>query len=638
MDTNITYRGLSQGTISFSGTELAGYLRRMLPDISVSINNQSGHADLTINLQVVENCLGHHTEKDCFHIHIEESTGSITGNSERSVLLGVYDYLHKLGCRFLAPGKEKEFVPVISASQLYMNYQKEASLMHRGVCIEGADSLENILDFVDWLPKVGYNSFFLQFKVPYTFLARWYQHEKNPYCKPEAFTMDDAVAYMDIIEKAIKQRSLLLHKAGHGWTGEALGLPSLEWKENHITLNHDQEQMAAMIGGQRRLFGSVPTNTNLCYSNQMSVKAFTDLVVNYAGSNPQINYLHLWLADEYNNVCECDECQKTTLSDQYVALLNQVDQALTQKGLETKLVFLLYQELLWPPVRERLQNPERFVLMFAPISRTFEESYQIDTKNNEIPPYIRNQITLPVDLTENLAFLRGWQKQFQGDSFIYDYPLGRAHYGDFGYVHIARIISEDIKKLDQMGLNGYISCQELRVTFPNALPNYIMGYMLFDTSSDTDELIEEYFQAAYGADAPTVLTYLTELSILSSCDYFNGIGDRFNPHVTHNLEEMSLIAANFAHILEKHCSANGIWDTFFWKVLDYHRQYVLRLIKALHALSKGELQEASEGWCSFRQFICEHEPEFQECLDVYRVLEVSGKYTRFPQPDSGIQD
>ena len=81
-----------------------------------------------------------------------------------------------------------------------------------------------------------------------------------------------------------------------------------------------------------------------------------------------------------------------------------------------------------------------------------------------------------------MAYLKAWQSVFSGDSFVYDYPLGRAHYGDFGYVHISRIISEDIKKIGSMGLNGYISCQELRCALPNALPNYVMGRTLFDTS------------------------------------------------------------------------------------------------------------------------------------------------------------
>ena len=95
-------------------------------------------------------------------------------------------------------------------------------------------------------------------------------------------------------------------------------------------------------------------------------------MVSYARANKNVDYLHFWLADEYNNICECDECAKTTLSDQYVEILNGIDEALTAEKLETKVVFLLYQELLYAPLQAKLRNPARFCLMFAPISRTFE--------------------------------------------------------------------------------------------------------------------------------------------------------------------------------------------------------------------------------------------------------------------------
>src|SRR5699024_11067368 len=170
--------------------------------------------------------------------------------------------------------------------------------------------------------------------------------------------------------------------------------------------------------------------TNLCFHNGDAVEAFADLVVKYAKTNPTVDYLHVWLADEYNNVCECEGCQQTTPSDQYVSLLNEIDRRLSMEGLDTRVVFLLYQELLWPPLKERLRNPDRFVLMLAPISRTFEASYDLTGPEASMPPYERNRIVLPTNLQENLAFLRGWQQLFQGDSFVYDYPLGRAHYGD----------------------------------------------------------------------------------------------------------------------------------------------------------------------------------------------------------------
>lgn len=623
MRINISFQCSSSAVIDFSARELASYLKRMLPDSLVTINNGQGSADLTIQLESQAEAAA---ENDHYSIHIENSRGLILGNGDRSVLLGVYYYLHLLGCRFLAPGARHELVPVLNKKEkLFVHCEKTAVLRHRGVCIEGANSLDNILDFIDWLPKLGYNSFFLQFKLPYTFLARWYHHELNPLLKPETFTLKDAKKLTKSIEDSIRLRGLLLHQAGHGWTGEVLGYPSADWKAVSSPLSEEQESLTALVSGKRRLFHGVPMNTNLCYSNPRVTETFTNQVLSYIKEHPETDYLHIWLADEYNNICECENCRKTTPSDQYVRLLNQIDRKLTSLGIRTKIVFLLYQELLWPPCRERLENPDRFVLMFAPISRTFERSYELKDSPEPIPAYIRNKVVLPVNLDENMSFLRAWQDIFSGDSFIYDYPLGRAHYGDLGYIHIARIIGEDIRKLKSMGLNGYISCQELRASFPNAFPGYVLGRMLFDQDCTFEELETEYFKAAYGPDWKKVLDYLTRISSLCSCDYFNGKGDRMDPQIA---KSMAALIKQFEEEPENSWPVSSPAN-LFWKYLDYHREYGLRLGKALLYLSEGRRHMAQQHWHDFQHMICEMEPCFQQCLDVYRITEVSTKYTGF---------
>lgn len=599
--------------LGFAAGELEGYLRRMLPDEG---------ADLEIALTAEEDGSG---GRERFSVDMTPAGGAIAGSGGRAVLLGVYDYLRRLGCRFLGPGRRCEQTPGILPEALAARYEKRASFPHRGVCIEGADSLENILDFIDWLPKVGFNTFFLQFKNPYVFLARWYRHEKNPLREAEDYSPADAERDMAVLEAAVKKRGLLLHKVGHGWTGETLGYESVSWNPDARPLPEGKRPLAAEIGGVRGLFGGVPANTNLCYSSGRAVDEFASLVVRYARENPSADYLHVWLADTYNNVCECPDCRGTTLSDQYVALLNEIDRRLAGEGLGTRLVFLLYQELLWPPVRERLKHPERFVLMFAPISRTFEASYSVDGPEKAIPPYVRNQVTLPTDLGENLAFLRGWQAVFDGDSFVYDYPLGRAHYGDLGYVHIARVIGSDIKKLRQMGLDGYVSCQELRASLPNALPNYVMGYTLFDEAADTEELVDEYFQAAYGQSAGAVKEYLDRLSRLSSCDYLNGKGARVDPDAARRYGELRRVCRQSAPAPDARRA-----DGLYWRLLDYHREYAARMAEALERLARGERAESGAAWRRLRDLICENEPEFQPYLDVYRVLEVTENYTGFP--------
>ena len=350
--------------------------------------------------------------------------------------------------------------------------------------------------------------------------------------------------------------------------------------------------------------------------------------------NPDVDYLHIWLADEYNNVCECEQCRRTTPSDQYAALLNRIDRRLSAEGLDTRLVFLLYQELLWPPVKERLHNPDRFVLMFAPISRTFEESYRLeDGAAQPLPAYVRNRIALPADLRENLAFLRGWQEQFCADSFVYDYPLGRAHYGDFGYIHISRVIHEDARKLDRLGLNGYISCQELRAGLPNTLPNYVMGRVLLDRDSDIDALVNEYFSAAYGDRWELAKECLSALSDLQMCDYLNGKGPRQSAQAAERLERIGACCARFRAELARRVPGGHPVQEGFWTRLGYHLEFISLLARAMGCLARGENAKSSEFWASAREFICRGEERFQPWLDVYRVLEVTEKYTGLgPQP------
>ena len=598
-------------TVAFAASELEGYLTRML---------EGEGAGLTVRLSAGTEADG----PEAFSVSMGPAGGSIAGSCPRTLLLGVYDYLRRLGCRFLGPGRQCETVPAIRREALAASYEKRPSFRHRGVCIEGADSRENVLDFIDWLPKAGYNSFFLQFKTPYAFLKRWYHHERNPLREAEAYTEADAERDMRVFEDAIKRRGLLLHKAGHGWTGEALGYDALTWDREKRPLAEEKRPLAAQIGGVRDLWHGVPANTNLCFSNPGAADAMASLVVDYARKNPAADYVHVWMADTFNNVCECAACRETTLSDQYAAVLNEIDRRLTDLGLGTRIVFLLYQELLWPPVRERLRNPDRFVLMFAPISRTFEASYQLDGPEKTVPPYVRNRVTLPTDLGENLAFLRGWQKIFDGDSFVYDYPLGRAHYGDLGYVHIARVIGGDVKKLRQLGLDGYISCQELRASLPNALPNYVMGYTLLDETADTEALIDEYFQAAYGSGWEEVKAYLTRLSRLSSCDYVNGKGPRADAGMARRMEEVQDLCREFAPVTEARRE-----EGLYWRLLDYHRRYVLRFARVLELLARGREAESLAEWRALGDFTGGNEPDYQPYLDVYRVREVTANYTGF---------
>lgn len=143
--------------IQFAQKQLQHYLTKMLP------TNTQATILLDFKTTSLQDCAVSPTNSaldDGFQIKASATTIEILAKNPRSVLLGVYRFLYQLGCRFLMPGKKHEIIPKISLNNLEIVCKEIPSFRHRGVCIEGADSLENILDFIDWLPKVGFNTFF----------------------------------------------------------------------------------------------------------------------------------------------------------------------------------------------------------------------------------------------------------------------------------------------------------------------------------------------------------------------------------------------------------------------------------------------------------------------------------------------
>lgn len=609
--------------------EEARYYLKNIFDAEIAIANTLDNANFSIDY------LTDDMDEDHIAIDMEKGEVSIRGNSSIGCLIGLYRFLEELGTAFLRPGRENEKVPHLGKERfenLVIKVDETASYKHRGVCIEGANSLENVIDFIDWLPKIGMNSFFIQFDNPKPFLKRWYAHELNPYCKKESVTEVDFEEMCRQIDHELHIRNLVHHRVGHGWTSQVLGYPAQSGWETGAEIAEGKKAFIAEINGERQLFHETPIMTSLDFSNSEVNVALVSSVVEYARSRSDVDYLHVWLSDAYNNICECERCQKEMPTDQYVEFLNMLDSALTNEGLKTKICFLIYHELLFAPKEKMINNPDRFVLMFAPISRTFETSYAdipCDNLNDQLPAYVRNQFTLPSTLEENLAFLAKWQEKFKGDSFVYDYPLGRAHYGDLGYMGISEIILKDIQSLNKLGTNGYISCQELRAGFPTNFPNYVMGKGLWKDTVNLKDLRETYFLSMYGPDGEKVAIYLENLSEFSSWDYFNAIGSRVNPELSQRFASIIELADKFIEIIEKNVVSQTGIQKEEWIRLAYHREYTMKMAQSLKDLSLGNTQGAFQSWEDLLDYIRRNEMSLQNILDVYRVIEVSKNYAGF---------
>lgn len=571
---------------------------------------------------------------DAIGIHTDGARGVITGINPRSALIAAYRYLHELGCRWVRPGADGAYIPHVEMASTSVHVVEVPSYRHRGICIEGAVSYEHVRDVVDWLPKVGMNSYFIQFREGFTFFDRWYSHAGNPLkSRPpqeEAFTVEGAQALVQRLAGEIKQRDLLFHAVGHGWTCEPFGMRGLGWEYPPEPAPSEAIPYLALVNGKREVWQGIPLNTNLCYSNPDVRRMVSEAVADYAEQHPEVDLLHFWLADGANNHCECDACRQMRPADFYMMMLNEIDRLLSARELDTRIVFLIYVDLLWPPERERIANPDRFVLMFAPITRSFSQPFSARERPFALPPFERNRLTFPRSADENVAFLRAWQEPYASplDSFDFDYHLMWSHLHDPGYMQISQVLHTDLQRLRDLGLDGFNSCQTQRACFPTGLPMTLMGWTLWNRERDFDAMARDYFAAAFGPDGEACRAYLAQLSELFDPAYLRGEKPGGDAEAAERLSRVPSLVAAFRPVLERNADHLDPCRAASWAYLSQHAEIVVALAQALEARARGQAGEAAQRWSQLRQMVWQREDTLHSVLDVWlftRVMDRSFK-------------
>lgn len=622
------YKFSQNHVVDFAAEELKKYImmmepRKNAPEIFVGADKGEGlKIGLMRDFGLESYAKGNTYLDDSIYIDADEHGGIIAGSNERSILLGVYEYLRKNGCIWLFPGVDGERIPVkhLGKVKCYIT----ASKRFRGQCNEGSEAQENMLETIDFLPKIGLNTFMLEFDIPQAYYRLWYEHRGNPYQPNQAVLNETVLQWKRQCEAEITKRGLLFHDMGHGWCADAFGIDTTGgWDDRtkeKINIGDNVKKYIAEIDGKRELFENAAINTNICMSNEKARSKVVNRIADYARSHSHVDFLHVWLADSYNNHCECAECSKKDTADWYVILLNEIDRELQRRKISVKIVFIVYCDLLWAPVYEKIKNTERFAMLFAPITRTYDESYAQPVKIGSVSKYQRNNVTLPKGMGENLAYLDLWKKKFDGDTIAYEYHFHWVHYRDPGYMSVAKCVYDDIAALDKCGICGIIEDQTQRGFFPNGFPQYVYGRKLFDKNADFNELAEEYFSAAYGEDWKSVYNFLKKVSEAFEFKYM--IQNKWNltedeiEILCGKMKKIQLDAEEF----EKKCSDNftGVLRciSVSWQLINLHCTFVKKYAECVYFKAKKEDGEAYKKWFDMVKYMYKKEPEFQRYFDV----------------------
>lgn len=565
---------------------------------------------------------------DAVRISVKDGTGVVAGSNPRSVLLAAYRLLHEAGCRWVRPGADGAYIPRLAAGGLEAEVCEAASYRHRGMVIEGAVSFEHVRDMIAWMPKVGMNSYFIQFREAYTFFDRWYSRMGHPAGRREGFSVEKAGELRARAAAEIRRRGLLLHAVGHGWTCEPLGIRGLGWEYPAEKAPAEAVHCLAEVDGKRELWGGVPLNTNLCYSNPAVRRLMAEDIARYAAEHPEVDALHIWLADGANNSCECAGCRAARPADFYVRILNEADSLLAERGLPVKLVFLIYVDLLWPPETERFANPDRFLLMFAPITRTYSRTFAPEPgarQKSPLPPFVRNRLQFPKDVAANLAFLDAWRRVFPGDGFDFDYHFMWDHLADPGYTEAARTLHEDVKLLRGMGLNGYLSCQVQRAFLPTGLGETVLGWTLWDASRDYEGMRKDYYAAAFGRDGEAAAAYLAELTGRFDTRWMRGEKPVRDEAVAGSLEGIPETIRSFRPVIERNLSLPDPCHAASWNYLRHHADIAEGIAGVMALRARGQWERMRSAWAALQAEVWKREEVLHPVMDAWLFVHVMGR-------------
>ncbi len=612
-------------TIGFAASELKKYLRMMQPrkgGIKIACDpaaKESFRIGLMQDFGLATECADDFLD-DEIYIKTDEKGGIIAGSNPRAVLLAVYRYLKKQGCIWLFPGTEGEQIPFVDALKP-VDYHHIASYRLRGQCNEGAESQPQMMNAIDYNPKVGLNTFMIEGDVG-GYYGSFYSHMFTDYPKEAELSRDTLLKWKRECEGQIELRGMKFHDYGHGWTSIPFGIESTA----HLSEEEREEEYkkevyqkySSLIYGRRGLFrDGNPYNSNPCLSKPEVRRIMADAVVDYAATQDNVNYVHVWLSDALNSHCECEECRKKIPSDWYVMLMNEIDEKLTARKIENKIAFICYLDTFWAPQTERIKNEDRFAMLFAPIKRSYAQSYNVEADTDSLMPYVNNQLVQPNGMAPSLGYLKKWQEVYHGDCFCYEYYFWRAWTWDLGVMNLARTIHDDMVGLKRHNLQGIVADGSQRAYFPNGFLFYVYGEMQYDCSRDFEELVEEYFSAAYGKDWKLVRDYFEAISAKCDIDYMAGLkgGDTkptryYNPDMAAQYEEIPALAEAFLPVIEAHLDTDNRPQFIHWELLKWHVKLIKELAPTIAMKARGEDRPAYERF----QKICKE----MQFLDFYR--------------------
>lgn len=498
----------SNNTLRLAGEELTRWLSAACSTAEFGCTNKLERAHFVLGtFEDLSELLGQELDNDPWidEIVVRSVNGRLilAGSNPRSVLFAVYTYLDSLGFAWTMPGPDGEVIPRLEHIPLdhYDIYHK-ASLMYRGFGLAGAYDVHQGQEFVAWMARNRFNYLFIEGNTA----QPAYQQALG-----RKVPMQEARRYDRQIIRAAKMRGLTFEHVGHGWTAWTLGFPPGSPRRKEYRLSDEMREMAAELNGVRGIYQNSPGNTHLCLSHPQSQQRMAKLVCHYAQGHPDVDVLAIWMADGFNNWCECSACSQVHPCDLWVQLINRIAREAYEVRPSLKLEVLGYSVLMEPPPTQKIDNSRgNLIFMYAPFIRCYLHSLDDSNCVSDQPPHKfppANQWHYPMNW-EYFQYFEGWREQFSGTNYVFDYYCWLPIKRDIFEGNVPETICRDMKSYPAHGINGCIDCSRAQSFWPTPMARWMQARASWDASVDYELERRRLLELVYGEHAGTVDEYL----------------------------------------------------------------------------------------------------------------------------------
>lgn len=407
---------------------------------------------------------------DAYCISGSGSILSFVGGRGRSVLYAVYDFLDRLGCRWLAPDLDHyrgsaELVPrkgSLSVDLPCAVVERPALALRKLYVEEGhSHNAENLIRMAEWMSKARFNTLV----IPTDYSGRGRVKWDN---------------WREQVTPELQKRDITIEVGGHGYQN----FLNAEMEDGRLFDQHPewfgQDEQGNRVRSHNRVF---------CTSNPAAVDYLIANVAAYVKERPEIRIFDFWPPDGAK-WCECDKCKALgTPSNRQAILVGKVKADVEKVRPDLRLEFIAYAAAVAPPESAKLDK--EVLIDFCPIGQCFEVQIN-DPASGQNANYVTQ--------------LKGLRKGFEGDISIYSY------YRKYAWKSLPNIIphyvQNDLKFYLTIPVQGISSYAEPGDWFTYELNHYMLSQLAWNPSADADALVRKFCEARYGPAAePAVSTF-----------------------------------------------------------------------------------------------------------------------------------